>query len=100
VTKWKTQAPYTIISMHAHNRWSNWYSELEYAAAQLGLPVGRRSFANRHDGSLDREWYVPAEALARVGGWTALRDRADANRRAAWEAAGPDAERYGSDAAW
>jgi len=52
--------------MHAHNQFSNWYGHLLAAAEQLGIPVGLRHYAN-HDGSTDREYYVLASALARVG---------------------------------
>jgi hypothetical protein len=46
--------------MHAHNQWSRLYSYVMQAADDLGIPVCKREYDNHYDGSLDREWIVPA----------------------------------------
>jgi hypothetical protein len=60
MTRWKREKPDTLILMHAHNRWSNLYTTLIDTAIALDIPVLCREYANHYDGSLDREWLVPA----------------------------------------
>lgn len=81
MTRWKREETTVIISMHAHNQWSNWYSCLENAAKELGLPVQMREFSNHWDGSRDREWRVSTAWLNRVGGLKALHALADTYHR-------------------
>lgn len=65
-TRWKRQQPETLIMMRAHNRWSRLYDYVMQAADDLGVPVCRREYDNHHDGSLDREWIVPAGTKRRI----------------------------------
>ena len=63
MTRWKREETQTLILMHRHNVWSNWYSLMLEAAERLNIPVGKRLFANcSGDGSTDCEYYVPASA--------------------------------------
>lgn len=100
MTKWKTQPTTVLILMHAHNRWSRWYSQLEYAAESLGLLVGRSVYANHYDGSTDRVWYVSTAQLERVGGLRAVEALAQKNANEAWAAAHPPQDPPAWDAAW
>lgn len=100
MTRWKKAPTTVLILMHEHNRWSNWYSELEYAALCLGLLVGRATYANHYDGSTDRVWYVSTAQLERVGGLSAVEALARKNADEAWAAAHPPDDGYSSDAAW
>ncbi len=65
MTRWKHQSE-SLITMHAHNRWSRLYSFVMRAAEDLGVPVCKREYSNHYDGSLDREWIVPAGTKRRV----------------------------------
>lgn len=79
MTRWKREATATILLMHEHHLWSRWNDAILRAASELGLLVGSMRYPNcSGDGSQDREWYVPAAQYERVGGWAALRDRAEA----------------------
>lgn len=66
MTRWKRQTPDTLILMHAHNQWSRLYGYVLDAAADLGIPVCVREYANHWDGSRDREWLVPAGTKRRI----------------------------------
>lgn len=77
MNRWKRENTTTLILMHSHNLWSNYYNALLEAAEELDLPVGRVGYPNcSGDGSWDEEWYTSAPALERVGGMNALQDRA------------------------
>jgi hypothetical protein len=75
-TRWKHEDHTCILSMHAHNQWSNWNSAILSAAESMGLPVQEREFANHYDGSRDREWGVCTAWLNRVGGINRLMAKA------------------------
>jgi len=66
MTRWKKQNPDSLILMHAHNRWSMFYTYVLHAAADLDIPVCEREYANHWDGSTDREWIAPAGTKARI----------------------------------
>lgn len=69
MNRWKREETTTLRLMHAHNQYSYWHACVLDAAESLGLQVGFRMFRNSSgDGSIDREWYVSAGALERVGG--------------------------------
>jgi hypothetical protein len=77
MTRWKRENPDTLIMMHAHNRWSNLYTYVTQAAADLGIPVCVREYANHYDGSRDREYLVPRGTKARIYILAYDRQRAD-----------------------
>jgi hypothetical protein len=77
MTRWKVQNPETLIMTHAHNRWSRLYDYVMQAAEDLGVPVCKREYDNHYDGSLDREWIVPAGTKAKIYVLAYERERAD-----------------------
>jgi hypothetical protein len=75
MTRWKRGKTTTVLLLHAHNHWSNWLVAKLEAIELLGIPVAYTSYPNHYDGSIDREWYVPSEALNRAGGEAAIEAR-------------------------
>ena len=77
MTRWKKEDTTTVLTMHAHNRWSCWSGEVLCALDALGVPVGLRSY-QQYDGSVTREYYVSTDWLSRVGGMERVREIAEA----------------------
>lgn len=62
MTRWKRERPEPLLTMHAHNRWSQWGMATLDAAAELGVPVCERTW-RQDDGSVSSEWLVPRGTL-------------------------------------